>query len=369
MSMFYLPDLGEGLPDAEIHQWYVKVGDHIEQDQPLVSMETAKAVVDVPAPQSGTIAELFGKPGDIIKTGAPLMSFTSDTQVSDQGTVVGKLEENTHATEDNFTVGSTHQANIRVKATPALRLLAKQLNVDLTLIQGSGNQGLITKSDIEQARQQQTPLPEGFEPLRGVRRAMLQSMIDAHQRIVPVTIYDEVDIHLWPKDTDLTLRLIRAMIAACIAEPALNAWFDDTHFARNCVKDINIGLAIDSEAGLFVPVLHDVAAVSDKALRQQINEYKTAVQARTVPAESLKGSTITLSNFGKFAGRYATPIIVPPSVAILGVGRAYQGAVAHENKAVIHPILPLSLTFDHRAVTGGEATRFLGACMQALSQA
>ena len=367
MSIFYLPDLGEGLPDAEIHQWFVQVGDHIEQDQPLVSMETAKAVVDVPAPQSGTISALFGKPGDIIKTGSPLVRF--DAQASDQGTVVGKLEENTHETEDHFTVGSVHQTLVRVKATPAVRLLAKQLQVDLTTIQGTGKQGLMTKSDIEQAHHKDTPLPEGYEPLRGPRRAMLQSMIDAHQRVVPVTIYDEVDIHLWPKATDLTIRLIRAIIAACVVEPALNAWFDDIHFARNCVKEIHVGLAVDSEAGLFVPVLHNVAAASDHALRQQINDYKKTVQARTVPAEALKGATITLSNFGKFAGLYATPIIVPPSVAILGVGRAYQGSVAHKNKVVVHPILPLSLTFDHRAVTGGEATRFLGACMQALSQA
>jgi 2-oxoisovalerate dehydrogenase E2 component (dihydrolipoyl transacylase) len=364
MTIFHLPDLGEGLPDAEIHQWYVNVGDHIEIDQPLVSMETAKAVVDVPAPQSGVIMELYGQPGDIIKTGAPLIRFEAEAKATDQGTVVGKLEEHGAVAESTFIIG-THQSAARIRATPQIRLLAKKRQVDLHAVIGTGPNGLITAQDVEMASTTH-PLPEGFEPLKGVRRAMLNNMVLSHQQVVPVTIYDEVDIHAWPTDADLTVKLLRAMVEASRAEPALNAWFDDKHVARKCLSEINVGLAMDNEEGLFVPVLTDVANQTDQVLRQTIETYKQALHTRSLTPEQFKGATITLSNFGKFAGRFANPIIVPPTVAILGVGRSYDAAVADEKKAVIHKLLPLSLTFDHRAVTGGEATRFLGALMSAL---
>lgn len=364
MTIFHLPDLGEGLPDAEIHQWFVKVGDHIELDQPLVSMETAKAVVDVPAPQSGIIVELFGQPGEIIKTGAPLMRFEAEAASADKGTVVGKLEEHGAVPESTFIIGTTSTRQIR--ATPQVRKLAKQLKVDLHTVVGTGLNGLITQQDVEQASPSSTPLPADFEPLKGVRRAMLNNMVIAHQQIVPVTLYDEVDVHAWPENTDLTVRLIRAMVKACQAEPALNAWFDNTHLARKCVPEMNVGLAMDSEEGLFVPVLNDVVAQSDQSLRQTINDYKQALSERSLSPEHFKGATITLSNFGKFAGRFANPIIVPPTVAILGVGRSYEAVVVDKGQPTVHRLLPLSLTFDHRAVTGGEATRFLGVLMQAL---
>ncbi len=123
---------------------------------------------------------------------------------------------------------------------------------------------------------------------------------------------------------------------------------------------------MDNADGLFVPVIHAAQAQSDKALREHINAFKTSVQDRTVPAEQLKGSTITLSNFGKFAGRFASPIIVPPSVAILAVGRLYESVKSEQGQLSSCHVLPLSLSFDHRAVTGGEATRFLGAVIESL---
>ncbi len=365
MTIFHLPDLGEGLPDAEIHQWYIHVGDHIEVDQPLVSMETAKAVVDVPAPQTGIIMELYGKPGDIIKTGAPLIRFEAAAKTADQGTVVGKLEEHGAVAESTFIIGGEQGSAARIRATPQMRLLAKKRQVDLHTVLGTGPNGLITAQDIELASTTH-PLPEGFEPLKGVRRAMLNNMVLSHQQVVPVTIYDEVDIHAWPEDTDLTVKLLRAIVEASRAEPALNAWFDEKHLARKCIPEVNVGLAMDNEEGLFVPVLTDVARQTDQTLRQTIETYKQALNARSLTPEQFKGATITLSNFGKFAGRFANPIIVPPTVAILGVGRSYDAAVAYDKKAVVHKLLPLSLTFDHRAVTGGEATRFLGALMNGM---
>ncbi len=368
MDIFNLPDLGEGLPDAEIHEWFVKEGDTVAIDQPLVSMETAKAVVDVPCPQAGTITKIFGKPGDVIKTGDPLVAFTAaDTTRVDKGTVVGHLEESSERYHDHFIVGSgaDHQ---RVKSTPVVRMLAKKLGIHINTLTGTGEHGVITREDVQREADRKSQPPEGFEPLRGVRRAMLASMEQSHQDVVPVSLFDEADIAGWKEKTDITVRLIQAITYACSKEPALNAWFDTTHSARKCFGEIHLGLAMDSDEGLFVPVIHNVARYNEKELRNIINEFKTAVHERAVPPEKLKGSTITLSNFGKFAGRFASPIIVPPMVAILAVGRLYQGVVSVNGKIEAHRLLPLSLSFDHRAVTGGEATRFLGAVMESLQK-
>lgn len=368
MEIFNLPDLGEGLPDAEIHEWFVNVGDVVRTDQPLVSMETAKAVVEVPCPQDGTIVKCYGKPGEVIKTGQPLVAFAESKASNDKGTVVGKLEESSETTEDNFIIGTPTAQSTRPKATPAIRLLAKKLGCDLSTLKGSGEHGMITREDVQQAIDKASQIPEGFEPLHGVRRTMLNHMVQSHRDVVPVTLFDEVDIHHWTEKTDITVRLIRAIVDATAAEPALNAWFDTAHSARQLVDKVHLGLAMDSADGLFVPVIHDVENHSDNALREKINSLKQSVQSRTIPSDQLKGATITLSNFGKFAGRYASPIIVPPMVAILAVGRLYDGAVSQNGVIQSHRLLPLSLSFDHRAVTGGEATRFLGAVMASLEK-
>lgn len=369
MDIFNLPDLGEGLPDAEIHEWFVKVGDKVETDQPLASMETAKAVVDVPCPQSGVIAKLYGSPGDIIKTGEPLVAFEATTSLkNDKGTVVGNLEESTEITEDNFTIGANTQTSKSAKATPRVRMLAKKLGVDLTALHGTGEFGMITQEDLEKAASKRNPLGEGFEPLKGVRRAMLQSMEESHKEIVPVSIFDEVDISNWHTDQDITVRLIKSIIYATQIEPSLNAWYDSHNCALKRFAEVNLGLAMDNSEGLFVPVIHDAQSKSSADLRKIINTYKQEVLSRSIPAQNLKGATIILSNFGKFAGKFASPIIVVPTVAILGVGRIYSGVVSNNGKIQEGKLLPLSLSFDHRAITGGEATRFLGAIMKSLQE-
>ena len=369
MNIFNLPDLGEGLPDAEIHEWFVKEGDTVKLDQPLVSMETAKAVVDVPCPQDGVIAKLFGKPGDIIKTGVPLVGFeaAATAKKEDKGTVVGNLEESHEITDDHFTIGTTHTRAERPKSTPMVRMLAKKLNVDLATLSGSGEHGVITREDVENAANKSTEIPEGYEALRGARRAMLNSMIQSHKEIVPVSIFDEADIHNWNAQQDITVRLIQAITDACKTEPALNAWFDTGLSARKCFDEVHLGLAMDTAEGLFVPVIQNAGKHSHDELRQIINDYKLSVRDRVVPAEKLKGATITLSNFGKFAGKFASPIIVPPMVAILAVGRIYDAPMVTKQGSIeAHRLVPLSLSFDHRAVTGGEATRFLGAVIESL---
>lgn len=368
MKTFHLPDLGEGLPDAEVRKWYVQVGDEIIVDQPMVAMETAKAVVDIPAPCSGKIVKHYGEAGDLIRTGAPLVEFAADDAALTQSTVVGHIEVgNTVLTEAATGIQPRSTTAPRIKAIPAVRALAKKWHVDLDQVTATGANGLVTVEDIERATHHGVAtMLAGYEPVRGVRRAMAVAMSQSHAEVVPVTIMDEANIHAWSADTDITIRIIRAIVAGCTAEPALNAWFDGKQMARLLHTEINLGIAMDSQEGLFVPVLKDIAHRKAEDLREQINIFKEQLETRTIPPTDLKGATIVLSNVGMFAGRYANPIVIPPTVAILVTGRIHEAVVAYQGKPAIHRVLPLSLSFDHRAVTGGEAARFLAAVIENL---
>lgn len=372
MKIFYLPDLGEGLAEAEVHEWYVKEGDTVKVDQPMVSMETAKAVVDVPAPHAGKIIKLHGKAGDIIQTGSPLVEFEGDSTSpkKDKGTVVGNLEESdTVLNEGEMIIGTVKPTTAQIKAMPAVRALAKQLNIDLSLVTPTGLHHQITAEDVKHfAEKTSRPKLMGKgEALHGVRRAMAIAMTQSHQDIVPVTLFEDADITDFAKEADITACVIQAIVAGTQAEPSLNAWYDGKTMERYLMEEVHLGLAMDMEEGLFVPVLKNVAKCSPQELRQQINDFKKSVKSRTILPSDLQGATITLSNFGMIAGRYATPIIVPPMVAILGCGKIRDVVVAQEGQMVIRRMMPLSLTFDHRAVTGGEATRFLGMVIEFLS--
>lgn len=367
MTIFNLPDLGEGLPDAEICEWHVKEGDQVEVDQPLVSMETAKAVVEVPSPQTGKIIKLYGKAGDIIQTGAPLAAFANTAKKQDAGTVVGSLAASDETLSADFIIGAAKQDKATtVKATPAVRALARKLNIDLATVRASRKDSVITAEDVNRHHAEQAQ-PEA-EALRGVRRAMAITMTQSHREVVPVTIYDDADINTWQATEDTSIRLIQALVTACGKEPALNVWYDSKANSRRMHKQVNLGLAMDTEEGLFVPVIHDADSKSDTQLRDIINQLKTSVGKREIPPEQLRDPTIILSNFGKFAGRYANPIIVPPTVAILAAGKIRNEAVISNDEIAAHRIMPLSLTFDHRAVTGGEASRFLGIVIAALEK-
>lgn len=367
MKVFVLPDLGEGLPDAEINEWLVKEGDVVKVDQPLVSMETAKAVVEVPSPYSGKIEKLHGKKGDIIKTGSPLVEFEgSEEKEADKGTVVGHIESSGKTLEETSIVGGASGVS-SVKATPAVRALAKRLNVDLSQVTPSAESGVITAADVERTVALLKEAGE-LELLRGARRTMATVMAKAHAEVVDVTIHDEADIHAWKEGSDITVRLVQALIVACQKEPALNAWYDTQAVGRRLHQSVNLGIATDTGEELLVPVIKHAEKKSASELREVIDRFKKLARTREIPAEELRGASITLSNFGTFAGRFANPVIVPPMVAILGVGKIRDAVVAFEGKPVIHRVVPLSLTFDHRAVTGGEATRFLGCFIEALQE-
>ncbi len=452
IKKFHLPDLGEGLPDAEIVEWHVKVGDIIRLDEPLVSMETAKAVVDVPSPFSGKVTRLAGAAGDVIITGSVLAEVELDPKLpqradaqetghshggghaaepahaepvaqelplppvasepaspakaesADAGTVVGAMQSSDAVrSETAFAVGG-------VKAMPAVRALAKKLGVDLSRVTPSGAEGVVTLSDVKKAAEAgsarigapapaptRAPEPTAYrapapsvaaasapksapptrapanldadEPIRGVRRNMIRTMSAAHAEVVPTTLMDDADLHAWSPGEDIMARSIRALVAGAQAEPALNSWLNAKEGTLRRHSRVDVGIAVDSPEGLFVPALRDCERLDAQQIRAQLNRLRDGVKNRSLPPEDLSGYTLMLSNFGVFAGKYATPIVVPPCVCIVGAGRLHHAIVPVLGGMETHRMMPLSLTFDHRAVTGGEAARFLRAVIDDLQRA
>ncbi|HTX02266.1 MAG TPA: dihydrolipoamide acetyltransferase family protein [Candidatus Acidoferrales bacterium] len=387
MSTFALPDLGEGLQEAEIVAWHVAEGDHVTADEPLVSVETDKAITEIPSPHSGYIAHLLAKAGERVKVGAPLVDFEEGAH-KDTGTVMGVLPE--PAQKSAFTAStpivktaasvkppvSTNGGRTVVQAAPAARALARERKIDLSRVTGSGPNGLITRQDVERvaaatvsapsAAASQTP--QGVETLRGMRRAMSESMSRARDAISPATLWDQANIEgWWASDHDVTTRLIRAIVAACATVPIFNVAYDDKTGTIRKNARVDLGLAVDTPDGLIVPVIRDAGGRSDQSLRDNVNTLKQAARARTLAAESLRDPTITLSNFGMLAGRHAALVVVPPQVAIVGAGRITLEAVPLEGGGIdFHHILPLSVTFDHRVVTGGDGARFMRALLASL---
>jgi pyruvate dehydrogenase E2 component (dihydrolipoamide acetyltransferase) len=367
----------------------------------MVSVETAKAVVEVPSPYTGVIKALHADAGAVVETGKPLVDFDVEGETAaakpapaaqpkvrkadDSGTVVGNMPTSDEELVENAVAGgSGAEARDRVRAAPAARALARRLGLDIEKVSGSGRGGIVTLDDVVSTTQTQParpasvtgaarasvqPLPSGEgERLRGTRRAMAHTMSLSRDQIAACTIFDDADLHGWLRRTDYTVRLLRAVAAGCRAEPALNAWFDAESQTRRVFSRVDVALAIDTSEGLMVPVVRDVANRSAAELRNDVAALKTAAQARSLAPEELKDFTILLSNFGTIAGRYATPLVVPPAVAILGAGSLKHDVVAVMGGIEAHLRMPLSLSFDHRCVTGGDAARFLAAAIKDLEQ-
>lgn len=381
MGTFRLPDLGEGLAEAEILAWHVKPGDQVLADQPMISVETAKSVVEVPVPYAGTIMKLHGSVGDIVATGAPLIDF-------DSGTVVGSMPVATETELVESAVAAVSRGNgaARPRALPVARAAARHLGLDLAGIRGNGHGGAITLDDVlahanpagspgaaDGTLDHAVPPPElppgaAWEPLRGLRRAMARSMSASQAEVPLATVCDDADVHGWSKPGDYMLRLVRALIGAWRIEPALNAWYDAASNARVLFDHIDLAIAVDTPQGLIVPVVRHIENKTPEELKAAVAAQKSAAHQRSIPPEDLRGFTLMLSNFGTLAGRYGIPIVVPPAVAILGAGKVRTDAVAVGGTVAAHRRMPLSLSFDHRCITGGEACRFLAAVIADLER-
>ena len=400
MTTFNLPDLGEGLPEAEIVAWHVAEGDTVKADDLLLSVETAKAVVEVPSPYTGTITRLHAAAGDVVETGAPLVDFEQDGEAAeatrsppqpkaepaaepaeetrrDAGTVVGNVRTGTEVVADTAIAGRRGRGRGRVKATPAVRAEARRRGIDLAAVESTGRNGQVTMEDLDRSAAQARPArartgagaPAGqAETLRGPRRAMAQSMTRTRDEVALCTLFDDADLNDWVEKRDFTPRILRAVAAGCRVEPALNGFYHTESQARQVESRVDVAMAVDTPDGLIVPVIRNVERMSLDDLRDAVARLKEKTIKRTVAPDEMVNYTITVSNFGTLAGRYATPLMVPPTMAILATGKLQHDVVAVMGGMEVHPRMPLSLSFDHRAVTGGEAARFLAAVIADLEK-
>jgi len=397
---FKFPDIGEGLTEGEIVRWLVKEGDEVKEGQPLVEVETDKALAEIPSPKTGVILKILAKEKEIVKVGQVIVVFGEKGEAlaappprPKSVGVVGELEE---APEEAPSVTATAEpvktvlVSEHALATPAVRALAKELGVDINKVQGTGPEGRVLEKDVRQfAESKERPAePEkkiakvkkydlyGYVdriPLRGVRRSIAKAMVKSKYTAPHVTAMDEADVTmLWKirekekkaaekKGIKLTILpfIIKAVIAGLSEHPYLNASLDDENEEIILKKYFNIGFATDTPEGLMVPVVKNAKDKSILQLAEELTRLVEKARNRTIDLADLKGGTFTISNYGALGGIYATPIINYPEVAILGVGKIKDTPVVRNGKLVVRKILSLSLSFDHRVVDGGEGARFL----------
>jgi pyruvate dehydrogenase E2 component (dihydrolipoamide acetyltransferase) len=449
-NVFILPDLGEGVHEAELIAWKVNPGDHVEEHQTVAEMETDKALVEVPSPRSGVIKELFGKVGDILKVGQPAWTYegastsgasspasngkqakaapapapapapaaAAEERREDAGTVVGTM---------TGSLGAVSKQDGKALATPAVRRLARDLGVDIDRVAGSGIGGRVTEKDVRAAAEggaTRAAAPAGkpagrasapaaapapamkvdidysavlaaagaassngpaasptVVPFRGVRRTIANRLRSSVDTAVHFTVMDEVDV--------TALDSMRRKLAAASGEKvsflpfvaaavcrvlrderfgALNATTDDANEQIIQHKTVHLGVAVDTDAGLMVPVVRDADALGVLQISREITRVASGARDRSIPRDQLIGSTFTISNVGSHAGRFATPVINYPEAAILAVGRAREGMVVKNGWFRVGQLLPLSLACDHRVVDGATAALALAEIVALLSE-
>ncbi|MFI4853537.1 MAG: dihydrolipoamide acetyltransferase family protein [Phycisphaerales bacterium JB065] len=442
-NVFILPDLGEGVHEAELISWKVKPGDYVDEHDIVAEMETDKALVEVPSPRAGVIKELFGEVGEILKVGTPAWTYegdgdseasapapapeiaapaspAQDEEREDDGTVVGTM---------SGSLGAVSAQEGKALATPAVRRLARDLGVNIDSVKGTGIAGRVTEKDVRaaagggsqpaakpapapqrQAPAQPAPAPQPQKnsnlattvpqqqvmerppvlipdvqgdstiiPVRGVRRTIANRLRESVDRAVHFSVMDDADV----SELDHTRKqmakasgekvsflpfVISAVCRALQDFPELNAYIDDENEQIIRHKRVHIGMATDTEHGLAVPVIPHADDMGVLELGRQITDLARMTRDRSVPRERLMGSTFTISNVGSYAGKYATPIINYPEVAILAVGRVYEGVIADRGAIRIAKLLPMSLTCDHRSVDGAAAARCLARIVELLKR-
>jgi len=398
---FKFPDIGEGLTEGEIVRWLVKEGDEVKEGQPLVEVETDKALAEIPSPRTGVILKILAKEKEIVKVGRVIVvigekgeTLAAPPPKPKSVGVVGELEEApeeapavTRAEGVKPTLVSPH-----AMATPAVRALAKELGIDIDKVKGTGPEGRVLEKDIRQATEvkeravEEKPIEApkkvrkydlyGYVdriPLRGVRRSIAKAMVKSKYTAPHVTTMDEADVtELWKirekekkaaekKGIRLTILpfIIKAVLAGLKEHPYLNATLDDEDEEIILKKYYNIGVATDTPEGLMVPVVKNAADKSILQLAEELTQLTEKARNRTIDLADLKGGTFTITNYGALGGIYGTPIINHPEVAILGTGKIKDTPVVRDEKVEIRKILFIALSFDHRVVDGAEAARFL----------
>jgi pyruvate dehydrogenase E2 component (dihydrolipoamide acetyltransferase) len=359
-----LPDIGEGLTEAEVVRWLAGPGDEVEANQPLVEIETDKAIVEIPSPQSGIILHQGAQPGTVI-------------QVGDLLAVIGAAGESWSAPETAAAASpavtataaavTAQPAGGKSKAVPLVRKLARELGVDLDGVIGTGASGQITRDDVMAAAAGESPTHG--EALSKLRRTIAEHMTRSWEDIPHVTVWGPAEATgllaaKHASGVSIETLLVQAVLPALAQFPAFSANFDGTRLTVRTSYDI--GVAVDTEAGLMVPVVRDAGSRGVEALDKEIGRLVAGAQSRTLTTDELRNQSFTISNVGAVGGGYGTPIIPHGTTAVLSVGRARDEVIARDGQPVVAPMLPVALSFDHRIIDGSTGTRFLNRVIESI---
>jgi len=421
--IFNFPDIGEGLDEGTILEWYVTKGQAIKAGDALVKMETDKVVADIPSPKAGTIVATFGKVGEVINVGNPLIELEIEGVFGEQAVAVAKAPQVIETNEKQEVeeeaaagvVGTMELAeknaflpasdeNLpkseavakpaqKVLATPLARAMAKDLNIDINQIIGTGPSGRVSKTDIENYKPSKQPAVKQrdiqidltdavtYEPLSQIRKAIAKNMINSKQNAAHMSIFEEVEISglirvrekykkiYADRDAKLTYLpfIVKAVVQALKQHRQLNSQIDMENERMIYKNRYNIAIAVDSPEGLVVPVIKDADRLSIFEIAQKITELSGKARDRKLTLEDMRDGTFTITNYGSIGGIFATPVINYPQAAILGVGRIVKKPVVKDDQIVVGNVLALSLSVDHRIVDGGEASRFVNKIMEYLA--
>jgi len=426
---FRLPDVGEGLHEAELIRWLVKEGDTVTEDQPIMEVQTDKAAVEITSPVSGKVVKLLGQPGDILKVHSVVVIFddgkggalpTADQVAAGVAAAAPGGQQPQAQAEAVAPAAAAVAAPAaatapdgaaeprRALATPATRKLARELGVDINQVPGTGPGGRVTSDDVRAfaargaapaeaqaaipARPAEAPSAQPAAavaagpaderiPLRGIRKVIADRMVKSKYTAPHVTVVDEVDMTdllafraqakelAAQKGIKLSFMpfIIKAVVVALKEFPYLNAMIDDEAQEIVLRKSYHIGFALDTEAGLLVPVIKDADRKSVFAIAAEMNDLIERGRQGKLQPDEMRGSTFTISNQGSIGGLFFTPVINHPEVAILGVGKTMDRPVVRDGEIVVRKMAYLALSFDHRLIDGGMATRFVNRLVELLS--
>jgi pyruvate dehydrogenase E2 component (dihydrolipoamide acetyltransferase) len=415
--IFNFPDLGEGLEEGTILEWYVKEGDQVKVGDPVVQMETDKVVADIPSSKNGVITALHGNPGDVIRVGAPLMEIEVDgkEQISstarhsstepivegeDAAAVVGTMEVagNEAAPLASSSEGLTSERGQseperKALATPVARALAKEMGIDINVVPGSGPSGRVKREDILQygsdmaaepvkdASMESSDNDVTYQPLTQIRKTIARNMLNSKRNTVHMSLFEEVEISALKvviakykplyaeKGVKLTYLpfIVKAVALALKHHPQLNSQIDTENNRMILYNRCHIAIAVDAPDGLVVPVIRDADRISLFEVASQIGRLAEKARNRKLTLEEMKEGSFSITSFGSIGGIFATPVINYPQAGILGIGRIMKTPIVKGDEIVIGHIMPLSLSVDHRIVDGGETARFLSRVMGYLS--
>ncbi|HKG44668.1 MAG TPA: dihydrolipoamide acetyltransferase family protein [Gaiellaceae bacterium] len=354
---FKLPDLGEGLTEGEVARWLVSEGQEIAEDDPLVEIQTDKTTVEIPSPAAGKVASICVAEGDVVAVGTVLVVIGEEASAPAEGQPRPDPPGPARGQTSGRPPDRAERAPVR--ATPLVRRMADELGVDLATVEATGPQGRITDEDVRRAASTADGAGDKGEGrrerMRGVRRLVAEHMTRAHREVPPVTWVEECDFGAVELKRVLPTTL-KAVAESLREYPELNARVegDEIVYLDRC----DLGVAVQTEQGLVVPVVRDCDSKSLDELEAEVARIAEAARAGTLKPEELRGSTFTVTSAGKLSGLLTTPIVNHPEVAILSVGRIGERPVVRDGEIQARPVGTIAVTFDHRAVDGARAAAF-----------